>query len=29
MYDFQIVDDINIALDVLKSDLQRHRPWRA
>ena len=28
MYDFQIVDDVNIALDVLKSDLQRRRPWR-
>ncbi len=29
MYDFQIVDDVNIALDVLASDLQRKRPWRA
>lgn len=29
MYDFQIVDDTNIALDVLAKDLQRKRPWRA
>jgi uncharacterized membrane protein YphA (DoxX/SURF4 family) len=29
MYDFQIVDDVNVALDVLASDLQRKRPWRA
>jgi uncharacterized membrane protein YphA (DoxX/SURF4 family) len=28
MYDFQIVDDVNIALDSLKS-IQRKRPWRA
>jgi len=29
MYDFQIVDDANIALNVLNSDLKRERPWRA
>ncbi len=29
MYDFQIVDDVNIALDVLKQDLPRERPWMA
>jgi uncharacterized membrane protein YphA (DoxX/SURF4 family) len=29
MYDFQIVDDVNVARDVLASDLQRKRPWRA
>ncbi len=29
MYDFQIVDDVNIALQVLASDLKRTRPWRA
>jgi hypothetical protein len=28
MYDFQIVDDVNITLDTLNS-LQRNRPWRA
>jgi hypothetical protein len=28
MYDFQIVDDVNIALDSLNG-LQRNRPWRA
>lgn len=29
MYDFQIVDDANIALNVLNSDLKRERPWMA
>ena len=29
MYDFQVVDDINIAVDILKGDLNRKRPWRA
>jgi len=29
MYDFQIVEDANIALDVLNGDIQRQRPWRA
>ena len=29
MYDFQIVDDVNIALDVLKMDLKRSRGWMA
>jgi len=29
MYDFQIVEDVNLALDVLSRDLQRERPWRA
>jgi uncharacterized membrane protein YphA (DoxX/SURF4 family) len=28
MYDFLIVDDVNIALQVLASDLKRTRPWR-
>lgn len=28
MYDFQVVDDCNIALDVLEADLKRKRPWR-
>jgi hypothetical protein len=27
MYDFQMVEDANIALDVLNSHLQRDRPW--
>ena len=29
MYDFQIVDDVNLAIDVLNRDLQRSRPWRS
>lgn len=29
MYDFQIVDDVNLAVDVLSGDLERERPWRA
>jgi uncharacterized membrane protein YphA (DoxX/SURF4 family) len=29
MYDFQLVADVNCAVDVLKSDLQRTRPWMA
>lgn len=29
MYDFQIVDDVNIALDVLKGPLTRQRVWCA
>ncbi|MCL5097304.1 MAG: hypothetical protein M1608_07220 [Candidatus Omnitrophica bacterium] len=29
MYDFQVVQDINIGLDVLRSDLKRQRPWMA
>lgn len=29
MYDFQVVEDVNIALDVLGAKLQRQRSWRA
>jgi len=29
MYDFQIVEDVNLAVDVLSGDLERERPWRA
>ncbi|MBA7636615.1 hypothetical protein ES703_44236 [subsurface metagenome] len=29
MYDFQIVDDVNIAADILGSDVKRERPWMA
>ena len=29
MYDFQIVDDVNIANTVLASRLNRARPWMA
>ena len=28
MYDFQIVDDVNICMDILESPLNRTRPWR-
>ena len=27
MYDFQIVDDVNICMDVLGSEINRKRPW--
>jgi uncharacterized membrane protein YphA (DoxX/SURF4 family) len=27
MYDFQMVEDVNIACDILASDLKRQRPW--
>jgi uncharacterized membrane protein YphA (DoxX/SURF4 family) len=29
MYDFQMVEDANIACEVLKNDLKRERPWCA
>ncbi|MBE9509724.1 MAG: DoxX family protein [Bacteroidetes bacterium] len=29
MYDFQIVDDVNIALNTLNGGLERKRPWQA
>jgi hypothetical protein len=29
MYDFQLVEDVNIACSVLRSDLKRERPWYA
>ena len=29
MYDFQLVDDVNIALSTLSGNLQRERSWRA
>jgi hypothetical protein len=29
MYDFQVVDDVNIALAVLNGPLVRGREWRA
>ena len=28
MYDFQVVDDVNIGMDILASDIKRTRPWR-
>ena len=28
MYDFQVVDDVNICMDILESDINRKRPWR-
>jgi len=27
MYDFQIVDDVNICMDILESGINRKRPW--
>lgn len=29
MYDFQIVEDVNLGIEVLNSKLTRQRPWRA
>ncbi len=29
VYDFQVVEDANIAHDILRADLKRERPWRA
>ncbi len=29
MFDFQIVEDVNIVIDVLRNDLDRKRPWMA
>jgi len=29
MYDFQMVEDVNIACDILKSDIKRERQWYA
>jgi hypothetical protein len=29
MYDFQIVEDVNIAAEVFASSIQRERPWYA
>ena len=27
MYDFQMVEDVNIACDILRGDLKRKHPW--
>jgi hypothetical protein len=27
MYDFQVVDDVNICMEILQSDIPRKRPW--
>ncbi len=29
MYDFQIVDDVNLAAEVFQNGIERQRPWRA
>jgi hypothetical protein len=29
MYDFQLVEDVNLAHDILSGDVRRERPWRA
>jgi hypothetical protein len=28
MYDFQMVEDVNIANEILSGNLNRTRPWR-
>jgi hypothetical protein len=28
MYDFQVVDDVNIFMDILAAGINRQRPWR-
>ena len=29
MYDFQVVDDVNLCCNILAGDIPRQRPWRA
>ncbi len=29
MYDFQMIDNVNLAYEILNSDIPRSRPWRA
>ena len=29
MYDFQVVDDVNLCCNILAGDVNRNRPWRA
>jgi hypothetical protein len=29
MFDFQMIDNVNLAYDVLQGNIQRNRPWRA
>jgi hypothetical protein len=29
MYDFQMVEDVNVACDILRSEIKRERPWYA
>lgn len=29
MFDFQVLDDVNLAIEILKGDLRRVRPWYA
>jgi len=29
MFDFQVVNDVNITIDILKNIAERNRPWYA
>ena len=29
MFDFQVIDDVNLAIEILKGDLKRERPWHS
>jgi hypothetical protein len=29
MFDFQVIEDVNLVIDILKGELNRDRPWYA